>query len=114
MRRKPGELLPLERDICETAARLARAFHGFELAKALADGLDRKTLTGYGTLYRALARLEDMGLLNSVWEDPQVAADEGRPRRRLYTLTGLGEALVCEFTTVRRATRKRTNKLAPA
>ena len=52
-----------------------------------------------GTLYRALARLEQQGILQSTWEDPAVAAEEHRPRRRLYSLTGahvvgLGEAPV--------------------
>jgi PadR family transcriptional regulator len=49
-------------------------------------------LTAYGTLYRALARLEEMGLLASRREDPAIAARESRPGRRLYTLTAAGEA----------------------
>ena len=42
-----------------------------------------------GTLYPILVRLEDAGWLKSWWEelDPSVA---GRPRKRLYRLTGLG------------------------
>ena len=43
-----------------------------------------RSLTGHGTLYKALARLERFGLLASSWE--QGGAD-GRPRRRLYVLT---------------------------
>jgi DNA-binding PadR family transcriptional regulator len=46
-----------------------------------------RALTAHGTLYKALGRLEERGLLTSVWED---AAAEGRPRRRLYELTGEG------------------------
>jgi PadR family transcriptional regulator len=44
-----------------------------------------------GTVYPALARLERAGWLASRWEaiDPHVA---GRPRRRLYELTGDGRA----------------------
>lgn len=95
MRRKPGTLVPLEQAICETAADLlARGvlrFHGYELAKRMSDISDRKLLTAYGTLYRALARLEQMGLLTSEWEDPQIPARENRPGRRLYQLTALGE-----------------------
>jgi len=43
-----------------------------------------------GTLYPILARLERAGWLESQWEigDP---CQLGRPRRRLYQLTGLGE-----------------------
>jgi PadR family transcriptional regulator PadR len=97
VKRKRGALLPLEVDICVTARRLRREFHGFELAKSLADGDDRKRLTAYGTLYRALGRLEAMGLLTSRWEDPQ-AANEGRPLRRLYRLTDLGQRVLAEST----------------
>jgi PadR family transcriptional regulator PadR len=55
---------------------------GAEIAKA--------TGTGSGTLYPLLARLERVGWLTSEWEavDPHEA---GRPRRRLYRLTGLGQ-----------------------
>jgi PadR family transcriptional regulator len=44
-----------------------------------------------GTLYPALARLERAGWLKSYWEevDPREA---GRPRRRMYELTGTGRA----------------------
>src|SRR5437773_1897406 len=54
VKRKPGALLPLEVDICVAARRLRREFHGFALAKSLADGDDRKRSIAYGTLYRAL------------------------------------------------------------
>jgi PadR family transcriptional regulator PadR len=42
-----------------------------------------------GTLYPALARLEEAGWLTSAWEDIDEAA-EGRRRRRYYKLTGDG------------------------
>lgn len=71
-------------------------FHGYQLAKRLAGSTDRTTLASYGTLYRALARLVDMGLLTSRWEDPQLAAGEARPRRRLYTLTTAGRSAARE------------------
>jgi PadR family transcriptional regulator, regulatory protein PadR len=44
-----------------------------------------------GTVYPLLRRLEDKGWLASRWEDVDPAA-AGRPRRRLYRLTGQGEA----------------------
>jgi DNA-binding PadR family transcriptional regulator len=47
-----------------------------------------RSLTAHGTLYKALGRLEELGLLASRWED--VPAIAGRPRRRLYELTGEG------------------------
>jgi PadR family transcriptional regulator, regulatory protein PadR len=95
MRRKPGALVPLEQAICETAAELltrgVNQFHGYELAKRMGDRSETRLLTAYGTLYRALGRLEQMGLLTSEWEDPQIPARENRPGRRLYQLTALGE-----------------------
>src|SRR5690349_22741322 len=91
-RRKPGTLLPLETEILGVALAMRRAgqgsFHGFGLAQAMREQRGSRALTGHGTLYKALGRLEEMGLLTSHWED--AAAVESRPRRRLYTLTGEG------------------------
>jgi PadR family transcriptional regulator PadR len=114
MKRKPGALLPLEADICIAARRFNHEFHGFELAKRLADGNASKRLTAYGTLYRALARLEGMGLLTSQWEDPHVAASEGRPLRRLYRLTELGARAVAEPTTERAVGARQRRRWVPA
>ena len=76
MRRKHGSLVPLETAICAAAAALRRRgvneFHGYELAKQLTDISDSRLLTAYGTLYRALGRLEAMGLLESRREDPAI------------------------------------------
>lgn len=49
----------------------------------------RVTKIASGSLYPILARLEQAGWAESRWEedDPR---DLGRPRRRLYTITGLG------------------------
>lgn len=83
-------------DILDAGLALRRggtpSFHGFQLAKAIADRADARTaLTAHGTLYKALSRMEAAGLLTSTWEDPNLAAGEGRPRRRLYQVTGAGE-----------------------
>ena len=87
-RRKPGTLLPLEGEILEAALSLQRAghptFHGFGLAHSMREQRGSRSLTAHGTLYKALGRLEALGLLRSRWEEP---AAEGRPRRRLYELT---------------------------
>ena|ERR671913_914444 len=91
-RRKPGTLLPLETEILETALSMSRSgqatFHGFGLAQTLREQKGSRSLTAHGTLYKALGRLEELGLLASRWEDASAA--EGRPRRRLYELTGQG------------------------
>lgn len=90
--RKPGTLLPIEVEILTTALSMHRAgqatFHGFGLAQAMREQRESRSLTAHGTLYKALSRLEELGLLASSWEDATAA--EGRPRRRLYELTGKG------------------------
>jgi PadR family transcriptional regulator PadR len=92
-RRKAGTLLPLEFEILEAALSMRRdgqsTFHGFGLAQTMREQSGSRALTAHGTLYKALGRLEEFGLLASHWEDP-AAAPEGRPRRRLYELTGDG------------------------
>ena len=40
--------------------------------------------------------METAGLLESRWEDAAIAEAEGRPRRRLYRVTGLGEAALAD------------------
>lgn len=85
------------------------------MAQELSDEHDRRQLTAYGTLYRALGRLEDMGLLESRWEDPHVAMTENRPPRRLYTLTPDGHAVVeAEHVAPAPTQRRRRRRLAPA
>lgn len=102
MRRKEGALIPLELSILEAAIDLRRRgvpeAHGFLLAKELREGRHARRLTAYGTLYKALDRLERAGLLESRWEDPLIGAGEGRPRRRFYRLTLAGEGAVAEAT----------------
>jgi DNA-binding PadR family transcriptional regulator len=119
VRRKPGRLVPLEIAICEAAFELrehgANPFHGYQLAKALHRAAGAPLVTAYGTLYRALGRLEKMGLLESRWEDPTIAAHENRPRRRLYTLTAAADgALEDARGAPTRSSRKDPRRLAPA
>lgn len=100
MRRKQGTLIPLEVAVLEAALELRddgiEEVHGFLLAKHVGDGEGARRLTAHGTLYRSLARLERAELLRSRWEEPQLAADEGRPLRRLYQLTRAGEKALAE------------------
>lgn len=91
-RRKPGTLLPLETEILDAAMSMQRSgqgsFHGFALAQRIRAERGSRSLTAHGTLYKALGRLEEFGLLTSQWEN--AAAVEGRPRRRLYQVTTRG------------------------
>ena len=119
MRRKAGTLVPLEIAICRAAVTLRRRgdgeFHGYQMAKILGAAAAARLLTAYGTLYRALGRLEKMGLLKSRWEDPRIPARENRPGRRLYTLTALGEEAVVMAPAQAMPLRKRARRrLVPA
>lgn len=100
MRGRPSGLLPLELSIPETALQLKRQgtpeFHGFMVAALLREDKEGRLLTARGTLHKALDRLESGGLLHSTWEDPNLAAAEGRLRRRLYQITAAGEFALAE------------------
>ena len=95
MRRKPGALLAIEEAILAAGVDLRRVgtleFHGFAVAKQMQDIGEAHQLTAHGTLYKALSRMEAVGLLESRWEKADLALEEGRPRRRLYRITGAGE-----------------------
>lgn len=95
MRRKANTLVPLEVAILGGSVEFvrsgAREFHGYAMARVLRDEVGARQLTGHGTLYRALERLEKLGFLASRWEDPAVAAGEQRPLRRLYHITASGQ-----------------------
>lgn len=102
MRRKQGVLLPIEVSILSTAVALALVgqpeFHGYAVARELRDRDEARRLTAHGTLYRALERLETGGMLESRAEEPEVAAAEQRPRRRLYHITAVGRQALAEAT----------------
>jgi PadR family transcriptional regulator PadR len=93
-RRKAGTLIPIELHILESGIQLqsgGEAFYGFALAKQLAEGEGSHGLTAHGTLYKALSRMTEAGLLDAEWEDPDAASAASRPRRRLYRVTGEGQ-----------------------
>ena len=96
MRRKPNAIISIELSILEAGIDMRRRgtveFYGFQIAKEIKARQEARRLTAHGTLYKALNRMEDAGLLASRWEDPMLAAEEGRPRRRFYQVTAEGEA----------------------
>jgi DNA-binding PadR family transcriptional regulator len=49
-----------------------------------------------GTVYPALRRLEDAGMLAGRWEDEAKAGSEGRPARRYYRLTAAGQRMLAD------------------
>jgi PadR family transcriptional regulator PadR len=80
-------------------------------------GLSDSAKVAAGTIYPMLARLERSDWLESRWEDAG-PENEGRPRRRLYRLTGHGErAALAELEEIakmaRRVKRKRGLRARP-
>jgi PadR family transcriptional regulator len=63
--------------------------HGFDI-------IDVTRLPG-GTVYPALGRLQNEGLLQSHWEDPRIAQEEGRPPRRYYEIRPAGKRALEEW-----------------
>ncbi|QNE46211.1 hypothetical protein F1C58_04330 [Glaciihabitans sp. INWT7] len=92
-RRKSGTILAFEYEILSAGLDVQAAegsFYGFALAEALSNAGGSRGLTSHGTLYKALSRMAEAGLLEASWEAPEKAELAGRPRRRLYTVTGAG------------------------
>ena len=98
MRRKPGALTQIELSILDAALSLRSQgegeFYGFKIANEIREKKQARLLTARGTLYRALWRLEEMGFLQSRWEDPAIAAEDVRPRRKYYEITPAGAATI--------------------
>ena len=100
MRRRAGTgLVRNELRLLLTAADLQvdghKRFHGYDLARHLADTNGSKSIMSQPTLYRALRRLEQRGALESEWEaldDAAAQGREGRPRR-YYRITNAGTEL---------------------
>jgi PadR family transcriptional regulator, regulatory protein PadR len=73
-----------------------------------AYGFDIMDATGLpdGTVYPLLRRLERRGVLDAAWEDEADAQADGRPQRRYYRLTRVGEesltAVEARFPTLAR------------
>ena len=100
MRRKAGTALVRNelRLLLTAADRLTAGhsrFHGYDLARHLAELEDGSSVMSQPTLYRALRRLEERGALTSEWEtlgEAAAAGREGRPRR-YYQITSAGAEL---------------------
>ncbi len=111
VRRKTGTIVPLEAAILDAALRLRLGgqdeVHGFLLAKVMRDDAGAKRLTAYGTLYRALERLEGFGFLDSRWEDAWIAAETGRPPRRFYRVNANGERALAQAVATARTAEPR-------
>lgn len=79
-----GEHIPLS----FSATAVLRAIdQGYRYGFDIMDALDLPS----GTVYPALAKLEQAGMVRSRWEDPRVAREEKRPPRKYYQITRSGE-----------------------
>ncbi len=89
----PASFLPLTNTAFEILLALAKEdLHGY----AIIQSVEKRTRGGLelhpGTLYRALARLLDLGLVDELDERPDPDLDD--ERRRYYYLSELGRLVV--------------------
>jgi DNA-binding PadR family transcriptional regulator len=84
--------LPLTPVVFEIALALAAGErHGYEIMQEVERRTDGQIVLHPGTLYRALSRLLDQGLIEELDERP--AGEHDDERRRYYRLTPLGQAV---------------------
>ena len=87
----PQTFLPLTPVVLEIALALAPGErHGYEIMQEVERRTDGQIVLHPGTLYRALSRLLDQGLIEELEERRSAEDDE---RRRYYKLTPLGAAV---------------------
>jgi DNA-binding PadR family transcriptional regulator len=101
----PDRYLPLApHDFQVLLSLLDRDLHGYALIKDIEDRTDGETVLGTSTLYAALKRMEEGGLLE---EAPGPGRQtSGGPRRRYYRITELGrEVARAEGLRIRRLDR---------
>ena len=84
----PASVLPLTPVAFEILLSLGEEDrHGYHIMQAVERRTDGRITLHAGTLYRALARLVDVGLIEELDERPDPATDD---RRRYYRLTDFG------------------------
>ena len=82
--------------------KISLSLSGTAILQAVAHGygygFDIMDVTGLpsGTVYPALRRLENAGLVESKWEDEAAAHKDQRPARKYYKLTGTGKTALSE------------------
>jgi DNA-binding PadR family transcriptional regulator len=87
----PERFLPLTAVVFEILLALADGErHGYDVMQDVERRTGSQIVLHAGTLYRALSRLLDQGLIEELDERPDPGGDE---RRRYYRLTALGRAV---------------------
>ena len=85
----PASFLPLTPVAFEVMLSLAPgSVHGYAILQDIEERTDGRTSLHAGTLYRAIARLVESGLVEELEERPDPDLDDAR--RRYYALTALG------------------------
>lgn len=72
-------------EICLLLLLFDQKGYGYGLIEQLSEFGFTSDEMNMGSLYRSLRRLEDQGLVSSVWEEASAG-----PKRRVYTITELG------------------------
>jgi DNA-binding PadR family transcriptional regulator len=91
--RDPNELLPLKHATYQILLALGdgESLHGYAVMQAIADMTSHRETILPGTLYAALARMVDEGLVEE--SEPRADAASGGPPRRYYRRTAFGRAV---------------------
>ena len=90
--RLPADFLPLTHSVFHILLSLADApRHGYGVIVDVRERTDGKTRLGTGTLYTAIQRLLEQGLVTEAEEGSAGGSDR---RTTTYTLTGLGREVV--------------------
>src|SRR3954471_22779064 len=89
----PAALIPLKQSIYRLLLALAEGewLHGYAIMQAVAEMTDGRETILPGTLYAALARMVDEGLVES--QDAPDGDVSGGPVRRYYRRTAFGRAV---------------------
>ena len=91
--RDPNELLPLKHATYQILLALGDgdSLHGYAVMQAIAEMTSGRETILPGTLYAALARMVDEGLVEE--SEPRADATSGGPARRYYRRTAFGRAV---------------------
>lgn len=93
----PRELLPLPASQLHILLALANGEkHGYAVMREIAEMTDGSVTMGPGTLYGAIKRMLQSGLIEELDERPDPDIDD--ERRRYYRVTGFGASVVSAET----------------
>lgn len=91
MTKEKGEVLQGTLDMLVLKALQLEPMHGWGITERLEQGSRNALRVGQGSLYPALYRLEEQGLVSSTW-----GASDNNRRARYYSLTAAGRARLAE------------------